>query len=351
MLICSAGYGYENIELPENSEIYIYKGSHSPLERYWFERVTLPRVVKNYNPDVIFGAANIGISKAHVPQAVLIRMPYLLYDKKYYPDIPLKLQLRVAALRAQVKNSLPTTELVLAQTPVVRQRFAEKFNYPEDQIKILRFATPAEIKPITGIKPPAIFDKSSGNFYVLLLTRYLIHRNPSILIPLCKQHGNQIRERKIKFITTVEREDNHRVGAFLKNISKYHLEDLIINVGSLSRQEVLKYFVHSDVLCFPTTLETLGIPFLEAMTMGLPIITTDIDFAHYMCGEAAVFYNPWEIESFYNKLMLLRENPAIRQELIEKGKVEVAKKEKIAENWEETASDLVGYLRLLAAKN
>ena len=351
MLVCPAGYGYEDIDLPQNSDIFVYKGRHSPLERCWFEKITLPKIIDSYNPDVIFGAGTIGITRPHVPQALFIRMPYLLYDKKYYSDIPLKSQLRVAALKMQVKNSLPATGLILTQTPVVRKRFAERFNYPEDQIKILRFATPVEIKPTSGIKPPSIFDKSSDNFYVLLLTRYMTHRNPSVLIPLCTRYGKQIRAKKIKFITTVEPNDHPHSATFLKQISKHHLEDVIINVGNLSRPEVLKYLTHSDVLCFPTTLETLGIPFLEAMTIGLPILTTDIDFAHYMCGDAAVFYNPWEIESMFNKLILLREDAFLRQELIEKGKKEVGNKKKVAENWEETASDLIGYLRSLAKKD
>lgn len=347
LLVCSAGYGYEEINLPENSEIYIYDGRHSLLERNWFERITLPKIIKRYNPDVIFGAANIGLSNAPVPQALLIRMPYLLYDKQYYAKIHLMLQLRVAALRAQIKSSLPTTQLVLAQTPVVQRRFAERFNYPEDQIKILRFATPVEIKPTIGVKPPSIFDKSSDNFYVLVLTRYMPHRNPSILIPLCKRYASQLRAKKIKFITTVERKDNHRVNKFLKDISKYHLENIVINVGDISRQEILKYFTYSDILFFPTTLETLGIPFLEAMTMELPILTTDIDFAHFICGDAAVFYNPWKIESMFNMLMLLRDNPALRNKLAEKGKIQLHDRSKFAENWEEVAADVIEQLKML----
>ena len=104
LLVCSAGYGYEEIELPPNSKFFIYKGGHSPLVRTWFERVTLPKIVERYNPDVIFGPGNIGLTKPRAPQALFIRMPYLLYDKKYYPDIDWRLQFRVMALRHQIKT-------------------------------------------------------------------------------------------------------------------------------------------------------------------------------------------------------------------------------------------------------
>jgi glycosyltransferase involved in cell wall biosynthesis len=348
LLICSAGYGYEDIELPKGSEIFSYKGNHEPIARYCFEKFKLPKIIKDYNPDVIFGAANVGLPSISIPQAVYVRQAYLFYDKKYYPQIHLKLQLRIAALKLQTKKSLPYTNIIYAQTPVVKRRFSEKYHYPENQIKVLPLPTPAEIKPVEGVEAPAVFDKSSDNFYILVLTRYLPHRNPSILIPLCKQYGNQIRDRKIKFITTVELEDDHRVGKFLRNISKYHLEDIIINVGGLSRQEVVRYFSHSQAFWMPTTLETLGLPFLEAMTMGVPILAPDIDFARYVCGEAALFYDPWNMDSIFNSILSISGEDSLRQKLVANGKKELMDREKFPADWKEVAVRVLQDLRHLA---
>jgi glycosyltransferase involved in cell wall biosynthesis len=348
LLIYSVGYGYEDIELPVGSEKFAYRGSHRPIARYWFEKFKLPKIIKDYNPDVIFGAANVGLPSISIPQAVFVRQAYLFYDKEYYPQIHLKLQLRIAALKLQTRKLLPFTNRIYVQTPIVKHRFSEKYHYPESQIKVLPLPTPAEIRPIEGVEAPAVFDTSSDTFYILVLTRYIPHRNPSVLIPLCKQYGNQIRERKIKFITTVEHEDDHRVGKFLKYISKYHLEDIIINVGSLSRQEVVKYFSHSQAFWMPTTLETLGLPFLEAMTMGVPILAPDIDFARYVCGEAALFYDPWNIDSILNTILLINRDDSLRQKLIAKGKEELMNREKFAADWNEVALRVLQDLRHLA---
>jgi len=97
----------------------------------------------------------------------------------------------------------------------------------------------------------------------------------------------------------------------------------------------------------PTTLETLCLPFLEAMAMGTPILAPDLDFARYVCGDAAIFYDPWEIESIFCSILLMRENASLRKELVEKGKIELGNRGKFAENWEETAADLMRNLRLL----
>jgi glycosyltransferase involved in cell wall biosynthesis len=347
-VVCPADCGYEKIELPRGSELFVYKGSHSPMRRYWFEAVELPKVVKKYKPDVVFGPGNAGLTNPGVPQALFIRQGWLIYDKKHYPDMSLWLKVRLAALKSQVKKSLPATDLIFCQTPVVKRRFSKKYRYPENQIEILRFPPPMEITTKPDAEIPSFLDKSSGNFYVLLLTRYLPHRNPNILMPLCQRYGSQIREKRIRFITTIEENDDPQAGIFLKNISKYGLEDVVINVGQLSRGDVSRYFSYIDVLWLPTLVETLCLPYLEAMNCGVPILAPDLDFARYVCGEAASFYDPWNLESIYDKIVSLRENPSLCKELSAKGKTNLTDRERFASDWTEVASDvLVSFRKLL----
>ncbi|MCK4629271.1 MAG: glycosyltransferase [Sedimentisphaerales bacterium] len=347
LLVCSEGYGFEDIELPANSDVHVYKGSHRPIPRYIFESYTLPKIVNAYDPDVVFGPANIGLSKPKVPQAIFIRMPYILYDRKYYPDIDWRLQFRVMALRHQIKKSLPKTDLIFSQTPIVMKRFSENFSYPEEQINVLPLPTPAEIRPIEDCETPGFIDKSSDNFYFLVLTRYMIHRNPGVLLPLCEHYGEELRSKGIKFITAIEPEDHPHARGFLEEVSSNHLEDIIINIGHLCREEVLRYYFHSDVLWLPTMMETLCLPYLEAMTMEVPIMAPDLDFARYVCGGAALFYDPWDVKSIFDKIILLKDDSSLRQELVDKGKVELGDRTKFAENWEESAANIIKALNLL----
>jgi glycosyltransferase involved in cell wall biosynthesis len=89
---------------------------------------------------------------------------------------------------------------------------------------------------------------------------------------------------------------------------------------------------------------------MEAMVMGVPILAPDLDFARYVCGEAACYYDPWNTETAFEKILLLREDATIRQKLIDKGKTQLANRSQFAENWEEVAKDLIQDLRALAEK-
>jgi glycosyltransferase involved in cell wall biosynthesis len=280
----------------------------------------------------------------------MLHNAYPLYSKKYYPEISLKERLRFALLKSQIKKSLPSTQLVFVQTPVVRQRLARCFSYPESRIKTLPWPPPSDIKPTASLKPPSVFDKSTDVFYVLVLTRYTAHRNPSILIPLCRRYDGELREQHVRFITTVEPDDYPGAKAFLKKITRSYWQDIIINVGSLSREEVLRYYLHSDLLWLPTLVETLCLPYLEAMNMEVPIMAPDLDFARYVCGEAAVYYDPWDIESMFSGILQVRKSDALRKELIEKGKKGLLDIERFSESWEEVADNIIRDLRQLAGQ-
>ena len=83
------------------------------------------------------------------------------------------------------------------------------------------------------------------------------------------------------------------------------------------------------------------------MSLGVPIMAPDLDFARYVCGEAALFYDPWNLESIYDRIVLLRENPSFCKELSARGKINLTDRGRFAKDWTEVASDVLVNLRKL----
>jgi len=351
LLVCPAGYGYEDVDFPAGSEFFVYKGSHSPFARYWFETVTLPKIVERYKPDVIFGPGNIGLANPNVPQVLFIKQAYLFYGKKYYPGATLQWRLRIWALKSQIKKSLPKTDLILCQTTVVQSRFCDVFSYPKEKTKVLAFPPPKEIVHKPDIETPGVFGQSSDSFFVFLPTVHMAHRNPDILIPFCERYCETIRERKIKFLTTLEPFRSKAARRFLQKVDEMKLGDIIINVGELDRKQMAAFLNHSDILWLPTLLECLSTVYLEAMLVGLPIMAPDLDFARYTCDDAAVYYNPWKLDSIFDTIISLHGNALLREELVCKGKHQLAKRDKFPKSWDNFALEIIETLKRIAKKN
>lgn len=96
-------------------------------------------------------------------------------------------------------------------------------------------------------------------------------------------------------------------------------------IDKVDISEVPSLYDQADVLFQPTLLECFSAVYPEAMRMGKPIVTTDLEFAHGLCGESALYYVPTDPESAAKMIVELISKPELRQCLINKGKAELQK--------------------------
>ena len=73
--------------------------------------------------------------------------------------------------------------------------------------------------------------------------------------------------------------------------------DGIINLGWLGETEMIKAYSEADALFFPSLFESYGLPLLEAMQIGLPILCSDLPYARWMCQDEAIYFDPLSKES------------------------------------------------------
>jgi hypothetical protein len=77
-------------------------------------------------------------------------------------------------------------------------------------------------------------------------------------------------------------------------------------VGELSQEDCLLEYQRADALIYPSLLESYGLPLIEAMVMGLPIIVADLPYAHALCGEDAIYFDPKSNEALVEACVLLK---------------------------------------------
>jgi glycosyltransferase involved in cell wall biosynthesis len=120
--------------------------------------------------------------------------------------------------------------------------------------------------------------------------------------------------------------------------------DLLTNTGTLPPDRLSAAYGSVDAFILPTLLESFGRPYDEAMHFGLPILTSDRDFARERCQDAAIYFDPLDAASVARAMARMMEDSDLRHRLVENGRRILAQ----SPTWEEIAARFVEVLERTA---
>ena len=99
-----------------------------------------------------------------------------------------------------------------------------------------------------------------------------------------------------------------------------HKEEVIFT-DRVSTEELNKLISAAHAMTYVSLFEGFGIPLLEAMHCETAIITSNITSMPEIAQDAALFVDPYSVESITNAMLKISKDENLRQQLIEKGKI------------------------------
>ena len=126
-------------------------------------------------------------------------------------------------------------------------------------------------------------------------------------------------------------------------IGKSETLERVSLLGSLSDEDLAKEYAKADVFVYPSLYEGFGLPVVEAMAMGLPVMTSDIGATREVAGDAAILVDPYSVDSICAGLGQLISNNELRQHLGAKGLKRAAQF-----SWNSTANQTLAILHKAA---
>lgn len=121
-------------------------------------------------------------------------------------------------------------------------------------------------------------------------------------------------------------------------ISHHGLDNNVHRLGYVPEKNLVKLYNTGLILVFPSVHETFGLPVVEAMACGIPVITSDVYSIPEVVGDAALLSNPFDVDKLSGNILRLIHNDRLRRNLRSKGLIRVEQFD-----WEYTKE---AYLRL-----
>ena len=91
-------------------------------------------------------------------------------------------------------------------------------------------------------------------------------------------------------------------------------------------------------------MESFSSTYLEAMSFGRPILTSDLDFAREVCGNSAAYFNPWDVTSIADAIIDL---DAQSEKLVKLGNLRA---HEFSKKWDDVGEEIIGVLEKFARK-
>lgn len=178
-----------------------------------------------------------------------------------------------------------------------------------------------------SIKTEAIFKDSGNKDYILFVGRREFYKNFTFFVHAVSEW---LRENDMNLYClgggafTIEEQNL---------INCLHLEDRVQQV-TFKDNDLWKYYTGAFAFVFPSEYEGFGIPVLESMSCGCPVVLPEVSSLPEVAGPAGVYFELNNAASLVSKLELLRRNADFRKEIITLGFIQEKKF-----SWERTKEE------------
>lgn len=293
---------------PSNFKFYFFQHSPASLKHRWKIIKEFDRLEKELNPDIVFSFVNPCYWKAKSPHLVGYAIPHIVYDDyNYVKKYSLKTKLTMIYKKWWTKYE---ADYHVVQTEDVRQRLSSRLNVSLEKVFLVSNGVGMQYKNILPVrKEPTKVKK------LLMISTFRPSKNFEIIrkiVPLLKD------EKFIyEFHITIEKED------YDNNFKGF--EKSIINHGHVKAKDCPALYNEADAMFLPSHLECFSASYPEAMKMQKPILTSDLSFAHTVCGEAAIYFDNTNALDIAEKIKMLFENEGLYKKQVEVGNKQLLK--------------------------
>lgn len=169
---------------------------------------------------------------------------------------------------------------------------------------------------------------------MLTVSSTAAHKNLGIMVPVAEWLERQHPDFHFRFVLTCKQAP----FALPEKLKKH-----FVFIGKVDVAECPNLYEQADIMFMPTLMECFTATYPEAMRMEMPIVTTDLEFARGLCGDAACYYSALDAEAAAEAIYKVATDEAYRLQLTANGRAQL----KTFDNYEQRAEKLVGILESL----
>lgn len=124
---------------------------------------------------------------------------------------------------------------------------------------------------------------------------------------------------------------------------KYNVKDKVVFLDYISDEDLPNFYRKAEVFVLPSLYEGFGLPVLEAMRYGCPVITSSVSSLPEAGGDAAQYFEPEDVDDIKKSIEKVLTDRSLREKMIERGREHYKKF-----TWEKAAKEVLSAIEEVA---
>jgi len=228
-----------------------------------------------------------------------------------------------------LKNALKKARFIITISDSTKRDVLNYYNFPEDSIKTIYLSAGDEFKPASREEIGKVKEKYNlKERYILFVSTLEPRKNIVNLLKAFKL----INEKDVQLLICGKK--GWLYEDIYNEITESSLEESVIIEDSVPKDDLIQLYSGAEFFILPSLYEGFGLPVLEAMACGTPVITSGVSSLPEVGGDAALYVDPLNIEDIADKISQLLSDDTLKSEMREKGFEQVKKF-----SWEKCAKE------------
>jgi len=309
----------------------LYVFPFSPAKN-WSARNSLINLAQKIRPDVIFTMSGPAYVEFNQPHVLGCSNPFVTHPNEYALE-SLGGVLQKSIFRANISYKrfwFKKADYWVFQTSVSRDGFISKIKTPIERTIVVPNALSDLYQIDSSEEELNAKSLDSVCTRILVPSAYYKHKNLEIIPYVADElrRDPKCKNTFFKFILTIP---DSKFKTLKNSAISLNVVENIENRGVFSIVDGPSLYQSCNLMFLPTLLETFSASYLESMGMSIPIVTSDLDFARGICGEAAVYFSPKSTKEAAEAISTLIRSRELRNKLITLGKTQLKKYPTIAD--------------------
>ena len=218
-----------------------------------------------------------------------------------------------------INRAVRNASAVFCYTEYLKERVLERFDISPERVFLVQPAVGEEMKTMEDKQELRSFLSKLGieGPHILFIGTLTKRKNVTGLI---RAYHILRKESKIEHKLVLLGEKGYYFEEIEKTVSELGLTGDVIFVGRQRHDKLALFYNGADVFVFPTFSEGFGLPPLESMACGTPVVASHVTSVPEVVGDTAVLVDPYRPEDIAEGMFKCLTDSSFREKLIEKGK-------------------------------